>query len=181
MDVPVSSLELYEKYALRVYISAKLKTLGILPDMASEVDLLQSSRADVCFGVLLHTIACADRHPICLYRLEQAWSIRGSEPSVCMERSKPISASIRRSLNLSVAFCYVRRYASPLADLKTKLQYLSDVTSLTATKSFSSDPLLSPTLIWLKQCWRSARMRSIRMARATSRKRTLPLEGDGFQ
>ena len=52
------SLELYEEHALRIHVPATLKNSGLLPDMASEVDLLQSSRADVCFGELLHTIAC---------------------------------------------------------------------------------------------------------------------------
>ena len=76
MDVSVSSLALYEKYPLRVLISAKPKTSGLLPDMAS---ICYNTRADVHFGVLLHIIACADRHPICLYRLKHASRLGASE------------------------------------------------------------------------------------------------------
>jgi hypothetical protein len=52
MDVSVSSLALYEKYPLRVLISAKPKTSGLLPDMASLCYKARCARADVCFGVL---------------------------------------------------------------------------------------------------------------------------------
>ena len=119
---------------MRIPISAKVKTSGLLPDMASVCYKARCARADVCFGVLLHTIACADRHPVCLYRLEYAIRLGASEGASrlygTLKANQLFDVEVFESLRC-LFLCEAMRISACRPQME--VQYLSDVTPLTAT------------------------------------------------